>query len=129
MTDKYQIYPGWDMAGSLVDMIIQPSMPGQSWPSREMAGDLLTKPDGFKHCQLIFDFMSIAQRVSFETQAGLSETVESARVTVRVPRNSDRAFTNYNAVITSGPMPDDIAFKFGKYNPITYYLDGMIEIT
>lgn len=128
MTDEYQISQGHDNAGSLQTMVPQPHMTGLEWGSREIAGDMLMKLDGFKRGHLVFDYMSKAQRIAFETQAGLSEGVESALVTVRIPRNSDRAFTNFNATIVAPAMPDEAAFASGKYVPIDFVLEGLIEI-
>jgi hypothetical protein len=128
---NYQVAAGYNNAAGLADFStpFEPRCHGLRGGRRLVAGDGVVKQDGRRNTSLIFSFFSAAQVNTLLTQLGLdydTETV-SGKFTVTLPSNQDRAFGNYNAVIT---LPDPIAdteFDRGKWLPFVLTLTNIHE--
>lgn len=103
----YQVAQNHDNAVGLVNMVVQPKMPGIRGGAREWAADGFQYENGWKLCELSFGFMTTTQLSSLLTQFGLSETTLSAEITIRLPANITRTATNYNATAHIMNFPDE----------------------
>lgn len=124
----YKIATGWNNAGSLNDVVPQPRSLGIVAGRRTQGGDRVIYEDGFRSVKWQWGFMSTAQWSSFLTTAGLGDGTPSAKVTISTPRNYDRAFTNYNAVIVMPNLPDDTRFEMSVFQDIAVMLQSLEEI-
>lgn len=128
MADQYQIAQGHNQAGSLQAVYPQPKMPGIAAGRRTEGGDHLIYQDGFRKATWHYGYMRKAWWVAFLAQAGLGEGTPSAAVTVRMPRNTERAFTNYNATIILPDLPDQAHWDATVYQDISFELIAIKEI-
>ncbi len=123
----YQIAIAWDNAGGLADMSKQPRTRGLSPGRRQQAGDRLIKEDGFLRTVLEYGFMTPTEYSTAQSEAGLTSAA-SAKVTIRLPRNLDRAFTNYNAVIEDISPPSTATFDRGLWISVRFSVTSIETI-
>lgn len=97
--DYYKIAAGHNNAGGLVTILPQPRTDKIEWGRRQTAGNSLTYVDGFGSTLLVFDAMKRSEFNTLMTTLGFSATVKSTLVTLRLRRNFDRAFANFNATV------------------------------
>lgn len=120
----YQIAAGWNNAGGLTDIAVQPRMAQLAPGRRQTAGDGVVYEDGFESGVLNYGYLIKADYSALLTQFGLTSAA-SAKVTIRLPRNSDRTFQNYNAVIV---RPDNLQFERGKWLDVNFKLQRIEAI-
>jgi len=95
----YQIAQGWNNVDELEALSIQPSDIGTQPGLRRRAGNGLVYEDGRQSVNLRYDELLFAdQYEDILTELGLASAT-SAKVTLSIPRNLDRTFANYNAII------------------------------
>lgn len=95
----YQAVLNHNNAGNLADFSPQPASPGGvQTPRKVYAGSRAIYPDGDPFVDLVFTIADPSERNTLDAQLGLSDTVFSAEITVRVRKNDD-TFANYNAVV------------------------------
>ncbi len=123
----YQIAIAWDNAGGLADMTKQPRTRGLSPGRRQQAGDRLIKEDGTLSTILEYGFLTIVEYTALQSEFGLT-SVASAKVTIRLPRNLDRAFTNYNGVIEDISPPSTASFDRGLWINARFRVTGLETI-
>lgn len=128
MADQYELAIGHNQTGSLAAVYPQPKMTGIAAGRRTQAGDQLIYQDGLRKAMWHFGYMRKPWWIAFLAQAGLGEGTPSAYVTVRMPRNSDRAFTNYNATIILPDLPDQAHWDATVYQDIDFALIAIEEI-
>ena len=124
----YKLAQGWNNAGSLSDVTPQPRSLGILAGRRTQAGDRVIYEDGFRSVKWQWGFLTIDQWSALLTQAGLGDGTPSAKVTISTPRNYDRAFTNYNAVIVMPNLPDETRFEMSVFQDINITLQSLEEI-
>lgn len=123
----YQVASGWNNTGSLEDISIQPRLGGIRDGVRNIAGDGLTKVDGFSNGILVFDrATSSSEYNSLLTELNVASSV-SAKITITLPQNSDRTFQNYNAIITRPNLPDDSEYALSKWGILPFSLTRIHE--
>lgn len=128
----YKVAQGYDQTGGLADFSTPhpPRCAGLRGGRRLMAGDGVMRQDGKRNTVLEFSFFSAAQVSALLTQLGLSYETEtiSGEFTLTLPSNQDRAFGNYNAVITLPDPIADTAFDRGKWLPYGLTVTNISEI-
>lgn len=124
----YKIAQGWNNAGSMNDVTPQPRSLGIVAARRTQTGDRTIYEDGFRSVKWLWGYLTIDQWSDLLTQAGLGDGTPSAKVTISTPRNYDRAFTNYNAVIVMPPLPDEARFEMSVFQDIAFTLQSLEEI-
>ena len=90
----YQAAIGWDNAAGLVDLTPQPASPsGFQFASRSHAA----AGDSYHEGEMVMDltYTLNEDRATLETQLGVSITVASSKVTLRLPDNNYQ-WGNYN---------------------------------
>lgn len=123
----YQKAAGYNNAGGLTDISIQPASPGLTAGRRQVAGNRQEIEDGRYTSELVYGYLTKSQYNSLLTEFGLT-TNASAEITIRMPRNSDREFANYNAVIVRPDIGKDAEFRLGKYLNVRFRLRGIQAI-
>lgn len=116
----YDYAAGWD-ASVLATWpgVFLPRCPGLKDGVRRTAGDGLIYQDGFMTATLTLTFQKSSDYSSLLAALGLS-SARSAKLTMNLPRNGDRASTKYNLIIVRPDSPDDAAFTLGKWLDITF---------
>jgi hypothetical protein len=96
---SYQAVSGWNNPGTLIDLDPQPATPDAMQVAREVeAASGLTYADGKTFVELVYTILQPEEFTAINTQlGGLSVTMRSAEVTVRVKGNDD-TYANYNAI-------------------------------
>lgn len=93
----YQIADGFNNAGSLATITPQPAAPdGIRYPELVFYGNGQADFDGALYVDLYWTALTRAQYNTLRTLFGLSDTVASNDVTVRLRTNAD-SWANYNA--------------------------------
>jgi hypothetical protein len=115
----YQVAIGYNQAGALADISVQPKTPGLSPGVRDISGDGLIYEDGFKSTTLEYGFLTAAQFNTLLGEFGLSATTASAKVTIRIP-NDARSEANYNAIIVKPDFTREGQYKFGIYRDVKF---------
>lgn len=100
----YKIAANWNNEGGLTTLTPQPRMKGIQDAREQVSGDGLTVADGYDLATLEWGVLTAAQYSSLLTATGLT-SAKSAKVTLQVPQNSDRAEAQYNAIITRPGKP------------------------
>lgn len=126
----YQIADGYNNAAGLAsfeDTANRPPRMAQIAPGRRRTDhDRITKEDGYFSCELIFDYLSPSEFDALLTQFGLDYSGNTSNaVTISLPRNSDRTFANYNAVIA---LPNALELERGKYLGVVFPVIGIEAI-
>lgn len=107
----------------------QPQCRGMAYGRRTLAGNGIEYEDGYRSSVWRWGYMTGAQKIAFEAQAGLGEGTTSAAVTVCTTRNSDRTFANYNATILLPDIPESGSrFEFTVWQDVEYRLVRLEEI-
>jgi len=122
----YQIAAGWDNTGGLADFSYltrkPPRMAGITYGETRVAGDHLEYEDGYRVAELVYGWLTKTEIAALLSQFGLSDSTISAKVTIKLPANASRTFTNYNAVIHAPKYPDDGEHYFGVWRDVTFPL-------
>lgn len=114
----YQIASGYDNVAGLTQLDPQPRCPGINSGRTIVSVDGMIYEDGYGNADLIYTVLTKDEYDSLLTQMGLT-SVKSAQVTVSLPQNQDRNFSNYNAIITK-PDPQykdfwkDVIFRLTR---------------
>ena len=112
----YQIADGWNNTGGLADLVIQPASPGGlQIPQRVNADSGDAYHEGEMFMDLVYSLNE--DRAALETQLGVSITVASNQVTIRLPDNN-YTFANFNAWVeypTGGQR-----FNRNAWNQVVY---------
>ena len=119
-----QVALGWNNAGSLADFTRDPRVEFINYGRERVAGDGFTYEDGKLSCDLMFDILSETQKAAIDTALGVSASVASAKITLAVEDNDDRAATNYNAFSSRMRGRHDRGYWVNCVYPIY----GMVEI-
>lgn len=115
----YKAATGFNNAAGLADLSPQPACPGLDSGVIETGGDGLDYEDGVLPTTFDYGFLTYSDYSSLLSQlGGLSDSVKSARITVRLKRNSDRTFANYNAIVIRPDPKND----GGKYVNVRFVL-------
>lgn len=94
----YQIADGHDQEASFADITPQPASEAVRSPELVYYGNGQAEFVGTPYVDLLWSGLSRAQYNTLRTQLGISDTVASNDVTVRILLNSD-SFGNYNATL------------------------------
>lgn len=109
-----QTATGWDDAGSLSDVSIQPRVTIPEPGRVRMGGDMLAQRDGAYHQKWMYGYLTKANFAAILSELGVS-TAESAKMTVRtLGRDGNEA--NWNAIIVRPPAPD----YYQKFAPVEF---------
>jgi hypothetical protein len=122
----YQFAAGYDNAGSLVKVSIQPNSPGVFAGIRRTAGNGLVYEDGFLNSVWNFGFLRASGRQVYSdllTELGLDSAV-SVECTIKMPNNV-RVFTNYNAVLIRPDVGRAIDWTLGALINVQFELIRM----
>jgi hypothetical protein len=120
----YQIAAGHDNEAGLTAIDPQPRMSQLAPGRRQVAGNGMVYEDGFETATLDYGYLTKVQYDALLTAFGL-DSAASAQVTIRVPRNSDRTFQNYNAVIV---RPASLNLDRGKWLGVSFQLQRIEAI-
>lgn len=115
---SYEIAAGWDNEAGLVEISKQPRLITMAAGRRQTAGDGLIYEDGFLTASLEYGFLTPAEYDTLLGEFGLSSAA-SAKVTIALPQNEDRVFTNYNAIII---RPEAPRFERGLWLDVSFSL-------
>lgn len=94
----HQIAAGWNNAGALADVTIQPRCTTPTYGRVRRAHDGSLKADGYLRQVWAYGFLTTAQYTTLLTEFGLA-SAESAEVTVKTA-DRERDTTNWNAIIS-----------------------------
>lgn len=123
----YQIADGYNNAGGLADISIQPATNGLRAGRRIVAGNGQVIEDGFYTTELVYGYLTATQYTTLLSEFGLSGVVAN-EVTIRLPQNDGRAFANYNAIIIKPDMPSEARFERSKYLNIRFIVRRIAAI-
>jgi hypothetical protein len=116
MTKTFRVITGWDNAGSVADMTVQPNMPVPQPARAQRGGDGLVVEDGGYTTSLQFGIETKAKYTATLAQLGLT-SVRSAKVSLQIP-TYDRASTEiWNAIVE---RPADGPEYFSKWVDIVF---------
>jgi len=99
-----QTATGWDNAGALADLSVQPRVYLPEPGRRRRAGDGLTYIDGALVQRMTYGYLTKANYTTTLTEMGVA-SAESAKMTVRT-LGRDGTEANWNAIITRPPAPE-----------------------
>jgi len=94
----YRIADGHDQEASFTDINPQPASEAVRMPELVYYGNGQAEFNGTPFADLVWSGLSRAQYSALRTQLGVSDTVASNDVTIRLRLNSD-SFGNYNATL------------------------------
>ncbi len=94
----YRIADGHDQEASFADINPQPASEAVRMPELVYYGNGQAEFNGTPFADLVWSGLSRAQYSALRTQLGVSDTVASNDVTIRLRLNSD-SFGNYNATL------------------------------
>jgi len=97
----YRIADGHDQEASFADINPQPASEAVRMPELVYYGNGQAEFNGTPFADLVWSGLSRAQYSALRTQLGVSDTVASNDVTIRLRLNSD-SFGNYNAPRNGG---------------------------
>lgn len=105
----YQYAVGYNQAGSLADMTIQPAGTAIEY-TFVVGGDGIAVPKGYGRQVLRFESVTAEQVETIITQLTLSYSTPSKAFTLRTTKNEaatglNRDFHNVNAILTLPPRP------------------------
>ena len=124
----YQIAQAKDNVGGLADLNTthDPRMVGLEYGKVDWGLDKKKYENSTRSCVLVWGFMTKTDLAAFMTQAGLSDTVLSAEVTIKLPANITRTLTNYNAIIHAPAFPDEAEYGgVNKYVNIEFLVSDI----
>lgn len=130
----YQYALGYDNTGDLQDWPLLDDLPprvgGLRAGRRTIVGNGSTIQDGKQSCVIDYGFINTADLTTLLAAFELDPENGSASraVTVKLPRNKDRAFTNYNAIIVAPDFPQNGEFIRGKWGPTQFVLQRIDPI-
>ncbi len=117
----YQFASGFDSAGSLAELAVQPRSPGIMYPSRINAISSFAYEDGEAYTEWFFEALTPAEYQALLTTLGLATgTTIAAECTVRTTQNDtglacERDYANYNAIIVMGRHGRDTRYDGNAY--------------
>lgn len=120
----YQVADNWDNEGALADLSVQPRCEGLRVGRRRIAGDGLIYDDGNLTGELIFDYMTKAQKTAIDSELGLS-SVSSNKITITLPYGANRTVGNYNAIVDRPDETVSARFERTRWLQIRYILRGI----
>lgn len=94
----YQVALNHDNEAGLANFVPQPASPGGVQTPRKVYTGNGIYPDGDPFVDLIYTIADPDERNTIDAQLGLSDTVFSSQVTIRIRKNDD-SFANYNATV------------------------------
>ena len=119
----YQVATGYNNAAGLTTLTHQPFCMGIRAGRRVIAGNGMLIEDGLGSADLVFNLLKKAQYSTVLAEFFIT-SAPSAQITMRMPRNSDRAFANFNAIVLRPDLPVDGSYEFA-YRNITLRLTGI----
>lgn len=94
----YRIADGFDNEAGFADINPQPASEAVRYPELVYYGNGQAEFDGAPYVELLWSGLSRTQYNALRTQLGVSDTVASNDVTVRI-RLNDNTFDDYNATL------------------------------
>lgn len=95
----YQIADGHDNAAGLATISPQPGVPDAvKFPETDFFGDGGAEVNGFQQLELVWTALTRSQYNTLRTALGVTDTVITNDVTIRIRTNAD-TFANYNATV------------------------------
>lgn len=125
----YQFASGYNNTGSLVDVDPQPNSPGMQEGRRQQRGDGSFVQDGYYKTSWNYGYLTHSQYSSLLTAFGLTGNTLSAACTVTNPKNVDRTFGSYNAIIVRPNIPDEGKQTMGRWLEVTFQIIRMEEVS
>lgn len=123
----YKIAAGHNNANGYVSLPWTVRTQKIDWGRRQVAGDGLTKFDGFGSTQLIIDAIKRSELSALlTTTIGFTAAAKSKLVTVRLRRNFDRAFADFNATIDYPEMDGE---GLGGWRNVVFALHHISALT
>lgn len=121
---SYQVASGYNNAGSLTVLSIQPRMIGIAAGRRIQAGDGSVIQDGLGNATLIFDAMAQDSYDDILSEFFLTTAI-SAEITINLPVNNTRTFAAHNAIVVKPDLTNNGEFSNGLYKNIQFRLTGI----
>lgn len=118
----YKVALGFDNTGDLEDLAYQPRCPGLAEARRSVNGNGKIIGDGGYTAQLIYEGHKLPAWEELLEQFGLDEGALSSEVTITLPNNVDREFSNYNAIVEMPLIPIETNYSFGAFLTIRFNL-------
>jgi hypothetical protein len=107
----YQIVDGFDHAGTLADVTIQPRSAPAQYARMQVGGDGLVYADGYLRTSWIYNSLTETDFAALLTEFGFnSDSVTANEVTVKT-KGSSRSFATYNAIIYRSKPSFDFYMK------------------
>ena len=123
----YQIAIGHNNAAGLADIDPQPRTP-RLIPGRVVyAVSGLVYEDGGYRTQFIYDALGWDDYTALLTAFGLS-SAKSALVTVRLRKDTDNSFANYNAIIERPTFDETAEARLSRLVNITFNVHRIVAI-
>lgn len=126
MADVISVSLGYNNPGGLIVLPLSPDTDGVLFPRVITPANQFNFYDGWPYCDLRMpDEVDPQLWVDTEALFGISYTVASARVTVRLPDPNKFTFHNYNAIATH---PQRVPFAYYWYTAPTIRLRRLVAI-
>lgn len=113
----YQVADGHNNAAGLATMTKQPKCEGIVPGRRIRTLGRTVYEDGYSSAVLVYTMVTSADVETILTELGIFSAV-SNDITIRLPRNGDRDFTNYNATAVQPEWVREGRYKQGFYEDV-----------
>jgi hypothetical protein len=116
----YQAAIGHNNAAGLTTLSPQPSSPNGVQTARySNSASGQTYPDGEQFIELVYTSLEPAQKNALDTAFGVSDSVGSNEITVRIRKNDD-SFANYNAIVDYPPVGRKARRSLNGWESVSY---------
>ena len=95
----YQAASGYNNTAGYANIPTQPRCHGVSYHLEREAHDFTVYGDGVREATLIYDILRVTDFSALLTFFGLTGATRSAKITITLPSEDDRAMIDYNATI------------------------------
>lgn len=116
---QYRFAAGYNN-GTLADWpIMEPRCTGLKAGRRLVSGNGQVIEDGFNGCQLMYSYLTKPDLETLLAFTGLDDS-PSVECTITLPRNLDRDFIPYNAILVRPDHPDEGQQTMGKWVDVRF---------
>lgn len=115
----YEVADAWDNEAGLTPLTPQPKSPGGvQFANKTYAASGRADWDGEPFIDLVYTILEHAEYNTIRTQLGLSDTIASNDVTIRIRKNDD-TFGNYNGTVEQ---------REGERNPLGWRVTFRVKL-